>query len=206
VTVAQHEKIVCNLRRNQGSYQAVNAPAAFPLACDHAPAGVNRIATEQVLNFIEAKPDLSHGPLHSWFGSHNALCTLMASGAIGRFSYVVRKRSPPHGSRRYRDFARFCGLAKDAGHDPQPEAAIFVPSIVESLQARVWGTASPDRSRARVVARAPAARAQLRAHRRAFKIHRAGPPFSTSLPGRMALAPDRAAIFPLEVVLTGLRG
>jgi hypothetical protein len=148
------------------------------------------------LNFIEAKPDLSHGPLHSWFGSHNALCTLMASGAIGRFSYVVRKRSPPHGSRRYRDFARFCGLAKDAGHDPQPEAAIFVPSIVGSLQARVWGTASPDRSRARVVARAPAARAQLRAHRRAFKIHRAGPPLFDESSGPNGFGTGSRSHFP----------
>jgi hypothetical protein len=82
VPVAQHEKIVCNLRRNQGSHQAVTAPAAFPLVCNHAPAGVSRIATKHLLNFIEAKPDLSHGPLQTWFGSHHAHCSLTASGAI----------------------------------------------------------------------------------------------------------------------------
>jgi hypothetical protein len=66
----QHEKIVCNLRRNLGSNQAVTAPAAFPLACDRPPAGVSCIATEHLLNFLEAQPDLSHGPLQTWFGSY----------------------------------------------------------------------------------------------------------------------------------------
>jgi hypothetical protein len=79
---AQHEKIVCNLRRDQGPNQAVTAPAAFPLACDDAPAGVSRIAIKQLLNFIEAEPDLSHAPLQTWFGSHIVLCSLTASGAV----------------------------------------------------------------------------------------------------------------------------
>src|SRR5258708_31111628 len=78
-TVTEHEKIVCNLRRNLGSDQAITAPAALPLVCDHAPAGVSRIATEHLLNLIEAKPDLSHGCLQTWFGSHVALCSLTAS-------------------------------------------------------------------------------------------------------------------------------
>jgi hypothetical protein len=82
VTVAQHEKIVRNLSRDQGPNQAVTAPAAFPLVCDDAPAGVSRIAIKQLLNFIEAEPDLSHASLQTWFGSHIVLCSLTPSGAI----------------------------------------------------------------------------------------------------------------------------
>ena|ERR1700686_5402419 len=82
VTVAQLEKIVCNVRRNLRTDQAVTAPAALPLVCDRAPTGVSRIATEQLLNFIKAQPDLSHGLLQTWFASQNALCSLTASAAI----------------------------------------------------------------------------------------------------------------------------
>jgi len=60
VAVLEHEKIVCNLRRNLCPDQAITAPAAFPLVCDHAPTGVRRIATEHLLNFVEAQPNLSH--------------------------------------------------------------------------------------------------------------------------------------------------
>jgi hypothetical protein len=47
--------------------------------------GLSRIATEHLLNLFEAKPDLSHGCLQNWFGSHVALRFLMASGAIPAF-------------------------------------------------------------------------------------------------------------------------
>jgi hypothetical protein len=46
------------------------------------PAGVSRIAIKQLLNFIEAEPDLSHASLQTWFGSHIVLCSLTPSGAI----------------------------------------------------------------------------------------------------------------------------
>jgi hypothetical protein len=96
VTVAQHEKIVRNLSRDQGPNQAVTAPAAFPLVCDDAPAGVSRIAIKHLLNFIEAEPDLSHASLQTRFGSHIVPCSLTASGAtrtmFGRGKELVKAR------------------------------------------------------------------------------------------------------------------
>jgi hypothetical protein len=83
--VLEHKEIVCDVRRDLGSDQAVTAPAALPLVCDHAPAGVSRIATEHLLNLVEAQPDLSHGCLQNWFGAHVALCSLTASGAVPPF-------------------------------------------------------------------------------------------------------------------------